>query len=479
MEEPNVISFEERQGIFLRREAQEGLRDCFDRWMDQIVESMKDRPTLEDLSRTMFLSRKELLGKVAGDLLQQKYRDAINQETMSCPGCGQTLNSRGLHERTVETMIGEVKLKRPYFYCVRCHEGYHPLDEMLELSSHRKQWDMQKSETKLVTDVPYERASEHFEDLTGLSFSDHAAYEIAAEIGKGLSVLSVSPTQEEMEGKIAEIAGGKRRRPVLVLSIDGAHAPIRPERARGSRPGRKKKRKKRAHWKGEWHEAKGFRLYLIENDRIEHILSWHQVQDKDGLRESLRAVKEAGLIPEDKVRLCVIADGAIWIWNMASELFPNAEQVLDYYHCSEYLHKMASVQFSNDEEKKVEWVEAAITRLCCGEIEGVLQDLEDLDPKDSEVEKQKKKTLGYLIKNKDRIDYPHERKAGYPTGSGGIESSNKYISNIRLKRSGAWWYVAKANEMLALRCAVYNGTYDRVFQEYKEKKLVQQRKLRS
>jgi len=47
------------------------------------------------------------------------------------------------------------------------------------------------------------------------------------------------------------------------------------------------------------------------------------------------------------------------------------------------------------------------------------------------------KTLEYLRKNKDRVDYPHERKADYPTGSGGIEFSNKYISNIRLKRSGA------------------------------------------
>ncbi len=54
-----------------------------------------------------------------------------------------------------------------------------------------------------------------------------------------------------------------------------------------------------------------------------------------------------------------------------------------------------------------------------------------------------------------------------------------YISNIRLKRSGAWWYAVKANEMLALRCAVYNGTYDRVFQEYKDHTLARQTKLNS
>jgi hypothetical protein len=48
--------------------------------------------------------------------------------------------------------------------------------------------------------------------------------------------------------------------------------------------------------------------------------------------------------------------------------------------------------------------------------------------------------------------------------SGGIESANKFISRVRLKRSGAWWYVEQANMMLALRCAKYNGTFARVFE---------------
>jgi len=50
-------------------------------------------------------------------------------------------------------------------------------------------------------------------------------------------------------------------------------------------------------------------------------------------------VKEAGLIPEEQVRLCVIGDGAKWIWNQAMELFPTAVQVLDYYHLSQRLHQ--------------------------------------------------------------------------------------------------------------------------------------------
>ena len=77
--------------------------------------------------------------------------------------------------------------------------------------------------------------------------------------------------------------------------------------------------------------------------------------------------------------------------------------------------------------------------------------------------------IGYLKENRDRVDYKFYRKGGYPAGSGGIESSNKTICHVRLKRSGAWWYVEKANQMLALRCAKYNGTFENLFLQYMEK----------
>jgi hypothetical protein len=46
---------------------------------------------------------------------------------------------------------------------------------------------------------------------------------------------------------------------------------------------------------------------------------------------------------------------------------------------------------------------------------------------------------------------------------------DKFICHVRLKRSGAWWYVTNANQMLALRCAKYNGTFDRVFARYRQR----------
>lgn len=51
-----------------------------------------------------------------------------------------------------------------------------------------------------------------------------------------------------------------------------------------------------------------------------------------------------------------------------------------------------------------------------------------------------------------------------------MESSNKFICHVRLKRSGAWWYEESSNQMLALRCAKYNGTFDQVFTLYQHQK---------
>src|SRR5688572_18666486 len=97
-------------------------------------------------------------------------------------------------------------------------------------------------------------------------------------------------------------------------------------------------------------------------------------KNEEQLGDALKQVKEAGLIPEDQVRLCVVCDGASWIWKHVESLFPSARQVLDYYHCKEYLHKVAKVQYDSP-ERALEWVEATLTRLYLGKVGWVLSGL--------------------------------------------------------------------------------------------------------
>jgi hypothetical protein len=116
-----------------------------------------------------------------------------------------------------------------------------------------------------------------------------------------------------VEAKVEAFSKGKFRRPVIMLAIDGALAPVRPEPS--TRSGKR--------GKNDWKEVKGLRLYLIDPHRMEHLLSWHQIGTNEELADSLRQIRDAGLVP-DEARLCVVADGAPWIWNRIKEIFPDA-----------------------------------------------------------------------------------------------------------------------------------------------------------
>ena len=79
-----------------------------------------------------------------------------------------------------------------------------------------------------------------FSQLTGMSLSDHTTHQVVGELGQDLGVLEVSPTAEEIGQRVAEVAEGKKQPPIMVLAMDGAHVPTRPEGAKG--PGKGKKR---------------------------------------------------------------------------------------------------------------------------------------------------------------------------------------------------------------------------------------------
>jgi hypothetical protein len=467
-----VISFEETRQAFAQTRARQQLHAYLDGWLDSVEAHMPDdAPSLEELTHVVFALRQELTGKIIETLVAQRHAQVLHQRSMPCPHCQRRLPARPAPARTVHTLVGEVSLARPYFYCPQCQQGFTPLDEALQLSERRTQWDLQQAAARLAAEVPFATAQELFMKLTGLSLSDHTIHAVAGELGQELGVLGVSPPAAAIAQRVAEMAAGKTWRPVLVLAIDGAFVPTRPAQAKEEATGRRRTRAKRARWQGEWKEAKGFRFYLVDKERIVHLVSWYQVSCDEEVGAALRQVQEAGLIPEDQVRLCVLGDGAKWIWNQVHALFPTAVQILDYYHCSEHVHTVGHLQFSEDAVQAQEWVEAMLARLFWGYVDWAIEGLETLQPRDHRAAEEIRKLIGFLRNNAERLHYRTARKGGYPIGSGGIEAANKSVSHVRLKRSGAWWYLERANHMLALRCALYNGTFDHLFEAYKRRVL--------
>ena len=326
-----IISLAEVRERKQRAECRRQLHECVDHWRDALEEQVKEpKPTLEQLTRAVWELRQELTGSVTEALLEQRWRAEKEQTSAPCPCCGRAVAARGVVRRTLETVVGKVELARPYFYGVSWGQGFAPLAAALGVAPGRTPFDLQRAAAKLTAEVPDATAGELCAELTGLKLSEQTAHTLTNEVAEGVGVWEVAPTREEVAATGAQVAAGKRRRPIRVLAIDGASVPTRPERAKGSRGGRKKMRAKRARWQGEGREANGFRFSLVAAERIVHLLSGQQIQNDADLFAALRQVQEVGLIPEDPIRLCVVADGAPWIWARVTELFPTAREILAY-----------------------------------------------------------------------------------------------------------------------------------------------------
>jgi hypothetical protein len=176
-------------------------------------------------------------------------------------------------------------------------------------------------------------------------------------------------------------------------------------------------------------------------------------------------------IDQSKVRIALLGDGANWLWSAMVNCFPDGRQILDFYHCSEHVYTVARAQYGEGTLDGQQWVEATLIRLCMANVKTVLAGLSRMRPTNSEAQEEIRKLTGYLENNCHRIRYISDLENGFPIGSGGIESANKFICHTRMKRSGAWWVLASGNAMLRVRCAIYNGTFPRVFKNYMKRQL--------
>ena len=143
----------------------------------------------------------------------------------------------------------------------------------------------------------------------------------------------------------------------------------------------------------------------------------------------------------------MISDGATWIRNMREELFPDAQQILDYYHLCENVNTFAKHLFGANPSQYKEWADKICTLLKESRHKEVLAEL-----------KQRKKPVlcpvdlyGYIQNNAANIDYARYIKDGLFIGSGAIESGNRSVLQQRLKQAGMRWNPQTAQYLLTLR----------------------------
>ena len=161
-----------------------------------------------------------------------------------------------------------------------------------------------------------------------------------------------------------------------------------------------------------------------------------------------------------------VNDGAEWIKNWINRQYPDAVEILDYYHAMEHICDFLECQYEQEEEREN-----------MNEYWGYILKYEGVTQLEKHIEKEKcttdeqkkaKEVLEkYIDDNRYRMHYEKYRKKNYSIGSGAIESAQKTVIQRRMKLSGQRWSMRGAKNMLDLRTVSMSGHWDWVEQHFR------------
>lgn len=237
---------------------------------------------------------------------------------------------------------------------------------------------------------------------------------------------------------------------VLQLSIDGAMVPL-------------------VH--GEWTEARTAAIGQITRaddgtiqttalSYVSHITDAATFTRLALAEFTRRGVGQAGTV-------VAVNDGATWIQGVLDLHCPAAVRILDLPHAAGYLAQAAQAAYGPGTAQTSDWFATQRHALRQGQSARVLSALAAL-PTSAE----RDTALGYLTARVPMLAYPAFTEAGYPIGSGCVESANKLVIAARLKGAGMHWTRAHADSMVGLRTIVepdrWSGCWDRISQQLRE-----------
>jgi hypothetical protein len=311
---------------------------------------------------------------------------------------------------------------------------------------------LQESAVRLGAWVPFPRATPLLAHFTHTQVSEPTLRRQTEQAGAAYVAVQTAAV-EALERDAPEPPPG----PALQqLSVDGAMVPL--------------------VGKGVWAEVKTLAIGTVQEPALEdgqpvvHTtdlsyfsrLADHQTFTRLALVETHRR----GTTTAQQV--VAVNDGALWAQEFVDDHRPDAIRILDWGHAAEYLGEVASACFGADTALAEQWLAVQLRELLEGDPDTVLGKLrglrDDLTPQAGDPATQAKlatvtTSLHYLEARREQIAYAAFRAAGYPIGSGSVESAHTVVVAARLKGAGMHWAREHVDPMLALRNAVCNDRW--------------------
>jgi hypothetical protein len=161
-------------------------------------------------------------------------------------------------------------------------------------------------------------------------------------------------------------------------------------------------------------------------------------------------------------RLSSVNDAAAWIERVTAENYPQAIQIVDWSHATGHLWQVAHAVFGEDTARSQEWATAQQEVLWQGRAPEVAQAIGALPSTAHEVVEGQ----GYFLAHQEQMHYDQYRAAGYPIGSGTVESGGKNYVQRRMKRPGRGWNRNKAQGMLAVLSEMHSDRFDHAWERF-------------
>jgi hypothetical protein len=397
-------------------------------------------------------------GAAALNELLQFEAPAAHQRQLPC-SCGHRAQYQEIRSKPLFTIVGPVRLSRPYYLCSRCHVGQFPVDVELDIENTEFSPGVRRMQALVGQQAPFDHGREQLQLLAGLEVTTKSVERIAEAIGTDIAQSERRESEKALQLDLPVIVGEPI--PVLYVQMDGTGVPVVKKETAGrqgkteGQPAHTREAKLGCVFTQTTWDKEGFAIRDPDSTTYTGAI---ETAEEFGKRIYREALKRGWRLAKKKV---VIGDGAEWIWALVAEHFPDAIEIVDLYHARQHLWEVARQLYPHEEIKQKTWMKVHQKRLLDkGKIEKLVGALRAIRTTHPQMAEKIRTEADYFERNAERMRYPKFRRQHLFIGSGVIEAGCKTVIGSRLKQSGMFWTVRGANAILALRCSHLNGRFE-------------------